>query len=306
MKTKRSMLLPILSAFVGALLGWGGLGGVAKAADPDPRQTEITKTAEAFVQAFQAGDAKAVAAFWMPDGDLVDIEGRILKGRQAIEDDFADLFKQNKGLKVRIEVASVRFLTADVAVEDGTTSVLATDGTPPNRARYTNVLVKKDGKWLLANVREAPYVPPTNQEKLRPLEWTIGEWSDQATDGHIAHVVFDWSPDRNFIISMRAVHANGAFLDNGTQRIGWDPAAKQIRSWSFEPDGGFGESVWTKDGDNKWTVKSSAVLQSGHKLTSTTTVTRVDADTITWQSTDQKVDGKAIPDTQAVTMKRMK
>jgi hypothetical protein len=39
-----------------------------------------------------------------------------------------------------------------------------------------------------------------------------------------------------------------AILQHGTQWIGWDPAAKQIRSWSFEADGGYGESVWTKQG----------------------------------------------------------
>ena len=29
-----------------------------------------------------------------------------------------------------------------------------------------------------------------------------------------------------------------------TQRIGWDPAAKQIRSWEFDSEGGFGEGTW--------------------------------------------------------------
>src|SRR6266496_6574594 len=39
-----------------------------RATESDPRTGEITKTAEAFVEAFHKGDAKAVAAFWTPDG----------------------------------------------------------------------------------------------------------------------------------------------------------------------------------------------------------------------------------------------
>ncbi len=303
MKNSRSILLRIVPACIGALLG---VHSLAAADEPDPRVQEIAKTAAAFVDAFQKEDAKAIAAFWTPDGDFVDLAGRVIKGRAAIEADFAHLFKENDGLTVRIEVASIKFPAADIAVEDGTTSVMSADGTPPNRARYTNIHVKKDGKWMIASVREAPYVPPSNREKLMGLEWTIGEWVDQATDGHVAHVVFEWTPDSNFIVSARAVRVNGAFLYNGTQRIGWDPAAKLIRSWSFEADGGFGESTWTQSGDNTWTVKASSVLQSGHKMSATTTVTRVDPDTITWQAKDQTVDGKPLPDTQVVTMKRMK
>src|SRR6266478_880733 len=104
-----------------------------RAADTDPKIAEITKTAEAFVEAFHKGDAKAVAAFWTPDGDYVDENSRVLKGRKAIEDSFADLFAGNKGLKVRIDVASLRFPAPDLAVEDGTSTVVAPDGSAPSR-----------------------------------------------------------------------------------------------------------------------------------------------------------------------------
>jgi len=48
----------------------------------------------------------------------------------------------------------------------------------------------------------------------------------------------------------------------------------------------------------------SSVLPSGSLMTATTTVTRVDPDTITVQSTYQQVDGKTLPDTPVITMKR--
>ena len=293
-----SVLTLVLSAFIGIS---------ARAAD-DPNaeaKAAIAKSAEAFVAAYEKADAKALAAFWTTEGDYMDLSGRVLKGRNAIAEDFVNFFAENKGLKLRIEVASMRFPTPDTAVEDGVTSVIPPDGSPPSRAHYTNFLVKKDGKWLLESVRESQFVPPNNYEFLRPLEWAIGEWVEDTKDPHVGRILFDWSPDQNYIIATRAVGVKDLLLDNGSQRIGWDPAAKMIRSWNFESDGGFGEGSWKKDGD-KWVVGISSVLRSGSIMLSTVTITRVDADTITWQAKNQKVDGKALPDSPVVKMKRVK
>src|SRR5271154_3743332 len=122
-------------------------------------EAALKKKAAAFVEAFHNGDAKAVAAFWTPDGDYIDQTGRRLKGRDAIEKAFTQFFAENKGLKLRIEVASLRLLTPEIALEDGTTDVIPPDGAPPSRSRYTNVHIKKDGEWLLSSVRDAVFSP---------------------------------------------------------------------------------------------------------------------------------------------------
>lgn len=267
-------------------------------------QAAIAKMAGDFVEAFQRGDAQALAGFWTPDGDLVDLEGRVLSGRDAIAADYAELFRENKNLGLRIEVLSLRFPTADTAVEDGVTSVIGPVGSLPVRTRYTNTLVKRDGRWFLSSVREAPYVPPSHFEHLRGLDWMIGAWAEPGEGPSGAQVLFEWTADRNFIVASRAVRVGNALLDSGTERIGWDPAAKLIRSWSFEPDGGFGQGTWTRSGDT-WTTRSSSVLSSGSLMTSTSIVTHVDPDTVTWQSKDRQVDGKPLPDSPVVTMKRL-
>ena len=46
------------------------------------------------------------------------------------------------------------------------------------------------------------------------------------------------------------------------QRIGWDAANKQIRSWLFRSDGGFAEGVWSLVGET-WIVKKSEVMPNG-------------------------------------------
>ena len=275
-----------------------------RAADSDSQQiAAITESAKSFVEAFHRGDAKAVAAFWLPDGDYVDEHGRFLKGRKAIEDMYAELFAANKGLKLRIDVASVRFPAPDLAIEDGTSAVLRSDGHAPIRARYNNVLIKKDGQWLLASVREAAYTDPSNYEHLRGLDWMIGEWVDEKAEGPAGHITFEWAPSDNFIVALRTADYKDVSLDNGMQMIGWDPVSKQIRSWSFEADGGFGESVWTREGA-KWVVKTKATAADGRAVTATNIITPVDENTVKWQSKERTVGGKPVPDTKETTMKR--
>src|SRR5262249_31107239 len=209
------------------------------------------KQAGSVVETFHKGDAKALAAFWAPDGDYTSQTGKQIKGREAIEKAFQEFFAENKGLKLRIDIMSLRFVTPDVAIEDGTSAVIPPDGAPPSRSRYTNVHVKKDGKWLLSSVRDAPFSPPTNHEVLTRLEWAIGDWAQESDKGETARVSFTWTPSQSFIVSSFTTTFKNLAIGGGTQWIGYDPTTKAIRSWTFEDSGGFGEGTWKRDGD-KW------------------------------------------------------
>jgi uncharacterized protein (TIGR02246 family) len=276
----------------------------AQAAEDEAERAALARVAEAFVEAFNKGDARAVAAFWTPDGDYTDQTGPLFKGREAIEQTYTQFFEENKGLKLRIESESLRFPAPETAVEDGTSAVLPPDGAPPSRARYTNVFVRKDGNWLLSSVREAAYAPPSNAGHLRALEWAIGEWVDDVEGEEVGRVNFEWSPEGNFIVSTHAVTLKEILMSRGTQWIGWDPATDQIRSWSFESDGGFGESTWAEEG-GKWVIKTSAILPDGKKLTATNIVTPVSENAIIWQSKDRALDGQALPDIDEIKLKRV-
>jgi uncharacterized protein (TIGR02246 family) len=305
----RAALLAVAGLAVVALARWQPVSAGREAQPGRQGNSEaeqaIQKQAEGFIDAFHKGDAKAVAACWTADGDFTDQTGRLLQGRDAIEKAFQGYFAENKGLKLRINSNSLRFVTPDVAVEDGTTEVLGPDGGPPTRARYTNVLVRKDGNWYLSSVRESPLIPRTNYEHLRPLEWLIGEWVDEVEGAEVGRMAFTWSENQGFIVNTYSASAKNIILSGGTQWIGWDPSAKRFRSWTFDSMGGFGEGSWTRDGD-KWVSKSTAVLQDGRKMAATNIVARVDANTITWQGKDRSIDGKPIPDMKEVRMKRVK
>src|SRR3954465_15421083 len=190
MKSRRFWLLaaPAVAVAVIAAVAYNARPTAAQPPKNGNKADEdaLLKNAEAFVAAFNKGDAKALAAFWTPAGDFTDQFGHKLTGREAIEKSFAELFAENKGVQLRIDITGLRFVTADVAVEDGTTAVIHPDGLPPARARYSIVYVKKDGKGLFESVREAPFSPPSNYEHLKPLEWLVGEWADDVEKGEAA------------------------------------------------------------------------------------------------------------------------
>jgi uncharacterized protein (TIGR02246 family) len=264
----------LLALGLAAILAVGGLDAAGRLlADPQERKAaEKEQPAQgrraAFIEAFNRGDAKAVAAFWTPDATYVDQVGREHKGRPAIEQLYAKVFAARKGAKLTIDVTSSKQVSSDVALEDGITEVTPAEGGPETVARFSAVLVKKDGEWYLQSVHDSVAQPPSDAEHLGDLEWLIGEWTGEAEKGESGTASYDWDENENFIVSSFATTVDGVPVVGGTQWIGWDAVDKQIRSWSFYSRGGFGEAVWTKDG-NKWLLRTTARTADGKKVSAT-------------------------------------
>jgi uncharacterized protein (TIGR02246 family) len=281
----------------------------AQAAEPlDKAKEEATlqKNAEAFVAAFNKGDAKTLAGFFTEDGDLIDQDGRQIKGRKAIEQVYSKLFAETKGDKLFIKITALRVVRPDLALEDGLTEVVPADGGPPSAARYTVVHVKQEGRWLMESVREATAVPPNNTEHLEGLGFLIGDWTEDVDKGGSARASYSWDANQNFILNTFDVTMKDVSVASGTQFIGWDAAAKKPRAWSFLFNGGFAEGVWTPDGDNKWKIAVVATSRDGGKITATNVFTKIDADHFSFQFIDRTRDGKPLPDDKAIKMKRVK
>jgi uncharacterized protein (TIGR02246 family) len=268
-----------------------------------PEEAALQKRAEAFVEAFNKGDAKAVAAFWTPEGDLVDQDGHHFKGRKAIEELYTNFFAETKGAKLYIRIGSLRVARPDLALEDGETEVVVPDS-PPSAGRYTVVHVKVDGKWYFESVREAVAVPPNNTEHLKDLAFLIGDWVEDVKDGGTSRASYSWDVTQNFILNTFEISIKDVSIAGGTQWIAWDASVKKPRAFSFIFNGGFAEGVWTKDGDNTWKIAVNATLRDGGKLTATNVFKKIDADHFTFQFIDRKQDGKELPETKVVKMKR--
>jgi uncharacterized protein (TIGR02246 family) len=148
-----------------------------------PFDDQVKQAYAAWNGAFNKGDAKAVAAFWTPDGDYVDPLGRTIKGRAAIEKLYENVFARSKGAKLTVVVTSTRMVGTDAALQDGITDVQPADGGPATAARFSAVLVKKDGAWYFESVRESVVQRRPVRRPRRP-DRGVGRRGRQGRIGH--------------------------------------------------------------------------------------------------------------------------
>src|SRR5262245_10480401 len=154
-RTRFGLAFGLVAVLASALLAAGdkvpGQPGKAKGRADEPAGK--SKRAQEFLEAFEKGDAKAVAGFWTPEGDFIDPSGRKYKGRAAIQKMYEKVFAAQKGAKLTVHVNSIRPIGTDVILEDGTTEVSTPEGGPPSVSAFSAVLVKKDGEWYFESVR---------------------------------------------------------------------------------------------------------------------------------------------------------
>lgn len=143
---------------------------------------------------------------------------------------------------------------------------------------------------------EAPETP------LRQLAWLVGNWIDKGADATI-RTKCNWTRHRHFLARTFAIESEGEVVLEGTQVIAWDPIRQQIRSWMFDSEGGFGEGVWSQDGDH-WDVKTAQTLASGERASAINVLTPVDENTIRWQSINREIEGDIQPNIPEVTVVR--
>src|SRR5262249_7540233 len=111
------------------------------------------------------------------DGDCIDDTGKRYQGRAAIENVYSQLFQQLPAGKISVVIDSVRLLSSDAAIEDGSTTIEPPPPGPPAINKYTAVHVKQNGQWLVSPVRETRVETPSGYAKVADLEWLIGTWT---------------------------------------------------------------------------------------------------------------------------------
>jgi uncharacterized protein (TIGR02246 family) len=275
---------------------------VAKAESTiSPDEQAIRKAVVAFVEQYNAHNADGIAALFAPDARMVFRDGSEVNGREEIKQAFVEAFAASPKGAVSVVVESLRFLTPDVAVEEGFTSNFPDGDTLVARSRYTVVHLKKDGKWLMQSARVVEEESLSAYGDLQPLEWLIGEWIDEGRTETV-ETTFRWDDNKSFLLEEFQVIREGEVVMKGTQRIGWDPQAKTIRSWTFDTAGGFGEAVWTPVED-RWVVKAKAVTADGTSASATRTLHRDTPERVIWTATDRLAGDEQLPDL-AVTMVR--
>src|SRR5262249_35078637 len=104
-----------------------------------------------------------------------------------------------------------------------------------------------------------------------------------------------WSEGQAFFLQdfvVRQADGKDFFV---SQRIGWDPAQHQVRSWMFDSAGGFSIGWWTREG-NTWTIETEGIYPDGRAFSSTDTLKFVDDNNAVYTSKQRQVDEQPLTD----------
>jgi uncharacterized protein (TIGR02246 family) len=272
---------------------------------PEPSEDEVAirKAGTEYVEAFNNRDAKTLASYWSPDAVYLNrMTGEEVVGRAAIQQQFEELLTPETKLQLAVDVESIQFISPNVAAEQGVATFVAPEAAPEQVA-YTAVYVRQGGKWLLDRVTDKDTLAgPSSYEQLKQLEWMIGSWVDEDENASIV-TECKWAKNNSFIVRSFAVTVEDRVDMSGMQIIGWDAAAEQVRSWTFDSEGGFSEGRWTQKGD-RWYVNKTGVMADGTKASAVNIVTYVDDNAFKLQSTQRTVAGELLPNIDEVLVVR--
>jgi uncharacterized protein (TIGR02246 family) len=154
------------NALVAALLLGVALSAPATLAAATEDETAIRELTDSFVNAWNNHDPAAMAATWAQDGDLINPQGRVAKGRDAIQQLLTDEHSgQMKTTTFTLKSLELRMLTPSVALGDWTTELTGAmdpqgNARPPMHVHVFVVYEKRDGKWLAEATRPYSFARP--------------------------------------------------------------------------------------------------------------------------------------------------
>jgi uncharacterized protein (TIGR02246 family) len=268
-------------------------------------EQELRAASRRYREALDRGDGRALAALWTADGDIIDGQGAVLQGRATVAATVKPA-ADAPATSFKIGDTKIRFLTDVVALEDGTVTVDVPGLASPLKGRFSATWVREADGWKIAALREDRLDAPAGGETLADLDWMVGDWvvvddragkpAAEGPEKPAIEMTVRWNAKRTFLLRDVKIPAPGDDADalHVTQRIGWDPLSRQIRSWVFSSDGGHGEAVWERDGDS-WVARTTAVLPDGSQTSSLNIYTFDGKNRCAWRSLPTHVGGEHTP-----------
>ncbi len=123
---------------------------VVCAASAGDDEGQIKATSKAWNEAFNAGDAKALAALYAPDAMLLPPTAEPVKGRKSIEEFWAGFIEGVKGkLEIQEDLVPEVLVQGDLAYSLGRFTILDVDGEVVDRGKYVAIWKRADGQWRI-------------------------------------------------------------------------------------------------------------------------------------------------------------
>jgi uncharacterized protein (TIGR02246 family) len=257
----------------------------------------IRQEADNFVKAFATGDAGTIANMCADECSLTDSEGAQFNGRAEIKKMYERDF-QTFGLQpLTLKIIKISFPAADIGIEDGE----ATFPRTAVKTRYSVIHIKKDGAWKMLRISESAYTP-CPAEALKNLSWMIGDWTLHGKNKDTFLKVYATN-DGNFLVLQFSDHEGTNVTPNALQVVGWNAKNKNIVSWNFGHEGGFGFGRWRTNDDN-WFIETKGITIDGSETVADYIIKHPDIDHFHWQSTGRAINGTKLPNMENVEATR--
>ncbi len=265
-------------------------------------ERQVRKEVKQFEQAFNAHDAKAVAAQWSPQGVYLDSLGTEYKGRENIEKLYAAFFAEYSNAQAVTTVEDIRVVNAFTAVEQGSTAVTLVPGSDPQVGRYIATHVRQGRTWLMVSVEDLPDARQDAANAVQDLAWLIGTW--HATSPLLSmETSYQYVSDGAFLQRTWITRAGTNVISQGVQLIGWDPETAQLASWTYDALGSVDKGLWLPDAQG-WEIKATGALRDGTPFSATYLMQRTGDNSLTVSSINRCVGDVALPELPELTFTR--
>ena len=134
-------------SLLGFLACTPALAQISSKADEDA----IRKLITAYRDAKRVGDAHAQAILYTEDGDEWGVAKKMATGRLEVEAQMSTARRP----EFRLEITSLQFVTADIALVDTLYSGASSPPEPVGHAFY--LVVRRAGRWLIRSARISPF-----------------------------------------------------------------------------------------------------------------------------------------------------
>lgn len=268
-----------------------------------PAQAEVASAGKKLIDAFNQGNAALAADMFLPDAELIDESGTLHTGKEEITALIKSFFEKFPGVQTVSQIESIR-LVAGLALVDGSRTMMDKDGKSFSLVRYAAIWKKTDAGYKLVSLRDiAEAIPPSPREALETISWLVGAWVNEGTDGKV-EMDYRWAEDGNFIVGdLLVVGPDGRQLMKSFQRIAWDASQGTFRSWTFDSDGGWGESLWSPL-EQGWILESKAFTPTGAQGAARVSLIPETEDRFKIQGTNRLSNGVAEPDYEYIVTRK--
>jgi uncharacterized protein (TIGR02246 family) len=277
----------------------------AKAAgnqESDAAKQAVMANVRTFTEAFNRRDVPAILKLFAKDCELTESDGTTVRGLKELEEELKETFEDDPDAKISVSVDSLQQVAPDVIIEEGKTEFFPDGKTLTAETDYQATHVKKGDRWLMTRVRSFNREVLHPYDLLRELEWLVGDWIDESSDS-LVESSYQWDDNKTFLLQKFSIRVNGQRILSGTQRIGRDPLSKQIKSWVFDSEGGYAESLWSNV-DDSWVIKGKGVRADGKVVTVTNQLTQLGKDRMSFESVDRIVGEERMPNLAVIVVRK--